>query len=246
MMRTALYPVILGVSIGGALAGCSPSSTSAPNNGVPGGDGGTQTDASDDAGTQTDASGGDGGTQTDASGDGGSSEDASSPSGGGRVFVTSVAFGANLDTASGGPGTAADGAPFGDTICTAGATSANLGGTWKAWLSSSSGSALERVGGSGPWTLVDKTTVVFGSHADLASAPMHAIDHDEFGNPAPPGCVWTGTDNGGGASASFCKSWTSISMSDTATYGDPVGTSDWTNVSTAPCNSVCRLYCFEQ
>ncbi len=229
MTPTSLYAVILGLSIGGALAACSSNSTSGPNNGV---------------------AGGDGGTQTDASGDGGSLQDASSPSGSARVFVTSVAFGANLDTASGGPGTAADGAPFGDKICTAGATSANLGGTWKAWLPSSSGgvttTALERVDGSGPWTLVDKTTVVFGSHADLTSAPMHAIDHDEFGNPSPPGCVWTGTDNGGGASASFCKSWTSISMSDTATIGDPVGTSDWTNAGTATCNDVCRLYCFEQ
>lgn len=167
-----------------------------------------------------------------------------------RVFVTSLGFVANLDTASGGPGTAADGAPFGDKICTAAAKSTNLGGTWKAWLpSSSSGvttTALDRVGGTGPWTLVDGTTVVFASHAGLTSAAMHAIDHDERGKPSPPRCVWTGTDTGGGASASFCNSWTSVSMGNTATVGNPVGTADWTNAGTFTCDGVCGLYCFEQ
>jgi hypothetical protein len=213
------YALMVGLSMSGSLAACSSDSTPAPgtSNGV------------------------DGGTGADAGGGG--------SSGSGRVFVTSTAVGPNLDTESGGPGTATDGAPFGDKICTTFATKANLGGTWKAWLSSSSGSALQRVGGTGigEWTLVDKTTVVFASHAGLASAPTHAIDHDEAGNPAPPSCVWTGTDTGGGTSPSTCKSWTSISTSDSATTGDPVGTQDWTSSTAAsPCNDVCRLYCFEQ
>lgn len=165
MSRSSLSAVIVGLSMCGTLADCS--SSSAPSSGSSLG------------------SGVDGGTGGDGAG-------APSAPGKGRVFVTSTAVGPNLDKESGGPGTATDGAPFGDKICTTFAAKANLGGTWKAWLSSSSGTALERVSANNQWTLVDKTTVVFASHAGLASAPLHAIDRDESGNPAPNWSAWGG------------------------------------------------------
>ena len=164
-----------------------------------------------------------------------------------RVFVTSSTFNGNLAAT----GVAADGLAGADKLCAAAAQNANLGGTWVAWLSTSTTNAIDRIGHNGPWYLVDRTTLVFPAKGAILSGPLVPIDLSEY-EAQPPGWgnVWTGTGSNGHLvdAAHNCSDWTTSQWPADGTTGVRFFTTTaWTGYYAAPCNeSNGRLYCFEQ
>ena len=164
--------------------------------------------------------------------------------GGGRkyVFVTSSVFDPDFG-----------GLSAGDALCANAAAAAELGGTsWRAWLSDSQTDAIDRIEDAGPWFLPEGTRV-FNNKANLATAPLAAIDRDELGraileegtlNPSP----MTGTNAGGTrAAGAHCDDWTSYDWQLEMMVGSPGATDgDWTASSAIACFSAQPLYCIEQ
>lgn len=154
-----------------------------------------------------------------------------------RVFVTSATYDANLGGLIGA-----------DLLCQQHAEAGLLGRTWKAWLSTSSVDAMDRIADA-QYQLVDGTMVA-ASKADLIDGTLlSAIDLDELGF-LRSGPVWTGTNNNGTAGPHNCSEW--MSNTGTGNYGmagEPVSASmQWSSVvdDSAPCASLARLYCFEE
>jgi hypothetical protein len=159
-----------------------------------------------------------------------------------RVFVTS----STTDGALGGLAGA-------DAFCQGLADSAVLGGTWTAWLSTSSPSvdAKDRIPDA-QYQLVDGT-VIANSKADLTDGSLLApISRDETGAvPAGQVIVWTGTlaDGTEASSTSNCMGWTSNAFpNNDGLRGDMTSvTGQWTDLGVVEtCTVVHRIYCFEQ
>lgn len=215
-------------------------------------------------GDDDDVVGDDDDTTTDAGPDGSKATDAAPRDSGPppphryRVFVTKTRYFGDLKTAGGG----ADGLEGADNLCTKAATEANLGGTWKAWVSTTAKNAGERIVDRSPWYLVDKTTLVFQDFAGLQSPPLHRIDQNETGSTSLTGTgpltnrVWTGTTNGGVlAPGKNCNDWSDQSQgkATAGTYVETTGAANWTRYAMQPdesCNAdggkPWPIYCFEQ
>lgn len=170
-----------------------------------------------------------------------------------RVFVTSTLHDGALGGLSGA-----------DAICQTRADTAALGGTWTAWLSDSVTNAETRITDS-EYRLIDDTTVVASSLADLTDGTLtSAIFMDELGG-SPPGCVnpvecvWTATADVGFSLCNFdpascCDDWTcnsfgGIACNDfpgfPATAGLHDATEGWSDDGPESCSSELHLYCFE-
>lgn len=201
--------------------------------------------------------GGDDGGQPDAN-SGSDSGAVDGPAAGKRVFVSSLRYPANLQ-AAGGEST---GMASADALCQQLADAASLGGTYRAWLSTSSEDAIDHVQGTGPWYRMDGA-MVFPNHASLGTTPMVPISIDEMGGmPDPYYESWTGTGTGGrlkvdnGLTSTTCEDWTSTIDSDTikgwlGIFGQQNTTlgagPEWTNYADGFCSPFSRhLYCFEQ
>ena len=168
-----------------------------------------------------------------------------------RVFVTANSFGANMKVQGGG----ATGLEGADNICNNAAQAASLGGVWRAWLSDSTASAIDRISDVGPWLNATRTSIVFPNKATLTQSPSNWFDlTTEAGDPPATGYVWTGTTTGGHI-ASFngnlatCGDWTD-DMSDSV-YGwtGSVGSNvlSWTDSIPEQCRFTnLPVYCFEQ
>ena len=184
--------------------------------------------------------GGTGGGSTTGGGGGGT------PSTGMRLFVTSTAYPGNLASA----GQAADGLTGADNLCNLAAQASLKGGTWKAWLSSQSVSALTRLQDVGPWyqELADGTVVkTFNNKANLSTAPLASVTADENGGQVYDADVWTGTAPGGQASGSTCSGFSTTSSSYSGTVGSTgYAGGAWTQSSSRGCYQSARLYCFQQ
>ncbi len=161
------------------------------------------------------------------------------PPGSKRVFITSAEPTGSLGGLTGA-----------DALCTT--TAAPLGGgPWKAWLSTTTVNAIDRITGSGPW--FDTTGVVaFASRAQLSTMPAVSLWYDETGDFLSSDKIWTGTGFGGTYLAALtgttpCAEWTSGAMSGQAKVGQ-VGRSDaaWTAQSNTTCDQPSHLICFEQ
>ncbi|MCC6333053.1 MAG: hypothetical protein IT380_03580 [Myxococcales bacterium] len=161
-----------------------------------------------------------------------------------RVFITSTAYSGNL-AAAGQAGTGQAGA---DALCNLAAQASLKGGTWKAWLSTGSSSALSRIQDVGPWSQEAPAGVLertFNNKANLSTAPLMALVRDENGGQVWGVRYWTGTAPGGTPSANTCTGF--ASTSGYGTQGESgVTTSDWTDATYASCASSARLLCFEQ
>jgi hypothetical protein len=84
---------------------------------------------------------------------------------------------------------------------------AGLPGTYVAWLSTSSTTAVSRVTSNGPYAK-RSGEVVATSLADLTDASLASpIDEDENGA-AYSGYVWTGTTDAGAYVGVACNGWT--------------------------------------
>lgn len=172
-----------------------------------------------------------------------------------RVFVTSTKYNANLGGLSGA-----------DAICQERANTANLGGSWKAWLSDSVTSASSRlVHSTNPYKLLDGR-VVANDWTDLTDGTIqNPIEITELGSrlTAPATCSWCGfgfpwtnTNNEGNPVNSnanrICNNFTSSAATGDTTsfrqgYAFGTGPSQWTVYAvTSDCPAANELYCFEQ
>lgn len=154
-----------------------------------------------------------------------------------RVFVSSSTHvGGQLGGVAGG-----------DAICAGLAANAGLTGTYKAWLSTASAHARDRLThSSAPYVLVDGTQVD-DDWTDLVGGFLdHAIDLDEQGNPRPNEKVWTGSWDDGTWSGDDCGGWTSTGAQSRDGNSSNVF-AGWTAANAfSGCSGTGRLYCFEQ
>ena len=186
--------------------------------------------------------------------------------GGLGFFVTS--------TGSGDSGGDLGGLAGADAKCQELAAAVGAGSrTWRAYLSTSSGSARDRIG-AGPWLNAAGESVaadVASLHADGLSNgdPQHMLDENGDSVPGPQHDIFTGSNDAGelfvdaNGAANTCDDWTSSSNDGAAVLGPRVGHSDipanpmfspsWNNAHTAPaCDAMSiasvggagRLYCF--
>lgn len=181
--------------------------------------------------------------ETDAASDGAIPETSK------RIFVTSAKYGAALGGLAGA-----------DALCGSAASSAALGGQWRAWLSSSTQSASNRLVHSAvPYLLLGTGEVVAKDWAGLTSGALErAIDRDEYGTKVPVKSAWTSTQGtglfSGNSSASACQDWTSSNASDHAACGSTSAAPDggaipadtWTLNFSSGCDATFSLYCVEQ
>jgi len=175
-----------------------------------------------------------------------------------KVFVSSLRYSANLKAAGG----KATGVESADALCQQLADASAIGGTYRAWISSSTIDAIDHVQGTGPWFRMDGK-MAFPNHASLGVTPMVPISIDEkMGMPDPFYESWTGTGSGGrlkvqnGLTSTTCMDWSSTVDSNTikgwlGIYGQQntmLGAGpEWTNYDDGFCTPFSRhLYCFEQ
>jgi hypothetical protein len=152
-----------------------------------------------------------------------------------HIFLTSISYNGNLGGLAGA-----------DSKCSTVAAGANLPGSWKAWLSDSSTSAIDRIDDVGPWFLVNGTKA-FNNKANLASTPLEAVNVTEQGH-AVFGAVWTGTNSSGVKGNYNCRDWSSAGIDDYGGIGEVDAKTEWTQRAPAEdeCNNSAPLYCIEQ
>lgn len=197
-----------------------------------------------------------GGSGGDTAG-GGAGGEGGSPGPGVKIaFVTSVAYTGNL----GG----LDGA---DAKCATLASAANLSGTFRAWLSDSTGSPSTRfTHPTVDYVFVDRTTVFAHGWVDLTStSPKPAFNMNELGGTAAISdtpcaglnggyAVWVSTNNDGTPAPQVadgdhtCSNWSSEAVEATAVgLGSP--TAYWIGFCSSgvpSCSKHAPIYCFEQ
>jgi hypothetical protein len=135
----------------------------------------------------------------------------------------------------------------GDEVCKGEANDAGLGGTFVAWLSTSTVDAKSRLVTDAGWYLLGPDAgAVFTGPSAIAngSFPKVPITRDARGQNVDGG-VWTGTRQDGTTYASDCTGWKTTSGT-----GVPglVGAQDetWTGAAPDFCNVTKRLICFEK
>ena len=173
------------------------------------------------------------------------------------MFVTSASFTGDLVTEAqtnfadcAGVTTGIDGA---DCICQSLAEDAGLSDTYRAWLSNANDTSSSPLGrfnlATFPYVLVDGTQIA-ADFADLTDGTLDAgIDLDETGV-QQSGTVWSATETDGDFRTPTpfftCDNWSSKARDgQQGTIGDVGGS--WTfNGARRDCNTLARLYCFEQ
>ncbi len=130
-----------------------------------------------------------------------------------------------------------------DADCTQIAVQRELGGTWRAWLSSSELDAIDRIADVSPWYRTDRETLLFGSHRELTRGPRDAIEPAQ----GEPLLFWSGTLPSGRRSDDTCHDWTVYNVPAIATVGraDAVGLA-WIVREPLLCSNYLALLCIEQ
>lgn len=214
-----MRPALLLASIG--ILACA--STEAP------GDSGI--DASSDAATDASLDSG-----TDSGLDSGIDSGTDAGLSGRRIFVTDGVQNADF----GG----LDGA---DALCTSQAAASDLGGEFKAWLSTMTSSVSDRLTHSSePYILVDGTLVA-NDWDDLVDGSILAPINLDAGGQLRGGDVWTGTLPSGlpytqGDCGGFTNGTDGIGLCGTTVSTGAM----WTANATPECSLALRLYCIEQ
>lgn len=202
-------------------------------------------------GVEAGGAGGLGGATSGAGGEGGAPEPSVKV-----VFVSSVAYTGNLGGLAGA-----------DAKCAALAAAANIPGTFKAWLSDSTGSPSTRfTRATVDYVLSDRTTVFANGWSDLGSN-NHALDMTETGGPPPTSNTACAGLNGGFAAwvSTFadgtpapdvatglhtCSDWSSEAVeTSTVGLGSPVAANSWIGFCSSgdpTCSKKAPIFCFEQ
>jgi hypothetical protein len=177
-----------------------------------------------------------------------------------RIFFTRTAYSGDLKTAGGG----VDGLDGADRLCTIAAISTNLGGTWKAFISTTQVKAIDRIADVGPWVNLNGT-VVFNNKVGMSVGPLQPFGYNERREPA--GLyrqeLWTGTTrflgvaqvpNRSPSVAATCGDWTSNGGVGAWGVTDALNV-DWMQFIASdrgfgpglmPCSDELHLLCFEQ
>ena len=154
-----------------------------------------------------------------------------------RVFVTSADYQGRLGGLVGA-----------DQKCQSAATSASLGGTWKAILSTSSTSAKSRLNVVSGIQTLNGNRVTGGPGGLWNTSIDGAISYDENNNWISVD-VWTGTSTSGTFKQPACAGWNSSSSSDRGQYGQSnASTSAWIDAgppSRRSCSARLHLYCID-
>lgn len=164
-----------------------------------------------------------------------------------RVFITSTTYNGNLGGLTGA-----------DAKCGERADAASLGGTWKAWVSDSTGSPSTRFSKvTVSYMLVDGNTVIANNWNDLITNKggnylRSMINKTELNTTVSDQNVWTHTTSAGTEDNAnrHCNNWSTTTGQGSSRYGhfgnNSKQDSGWTEVGDVECNSNMRLYCFEQ
>ena len=161
-----------------------------------------------------------------------------------RVFLSSTTYNGNLGGLSGA-----------DAKCQGLATAAGLPGTYKAWLSDSTGSPSTRfVQSSGPYQLVSGTTIAtnFNDLTDGTLLAPISVTQTGGGGGAEQR-VWTNTKIDGAPVTpppdEHCTNWSTndAGPGHEGDAGDSTqSTTPWTQTGGANCGALYHLYCFQQ
>jgi hypothetical protein len=156
-----------------------------------------------------------------------------------RVFVSSSTHDGTFGGAAGAT-----------AICGTLATTAGIGGAWRAWVSDNTTSPSAGFSqGAIDYRMLDGTVVATSWTAVVSGALSHAIDLDETGKAFTGATgVWTNTNTNGTpvtTTGNDCTNFTSNAGSGVA--GDCTSTSaSWTFQAPGFCSPSLHLYCFEQ
>ena len=121
------------------------------------------------------------------------------------------------------------------------------GAQWKAWLSSSTISAISRIADVGPWYRLDQTTLLFANRASMVNGPLVQITSPSDLLIDNRSTFWSGTLADGSSSADNCQDWTTYIGRNFATIGR-VDTSGpgWVDPTPFTCSYYLALLCVEQ
>ncbi len=157
-----------------------------------------------------------------------------------RMFASSTKVNGNIGGLSGA-----------DALCATWAQAADLGGSWKAFLSATGVNAISRINDVGPWYNVNRQQKIFNNKTGFTVGAQNAI-RTEYGTGAT-GDAWTGTKADGTANgANHCGNWTSGNTSAYGSIGSPgsslsAGTAWMAEAGNIPsCTTTLRVYCIEQ
>lgn len=159
-----------------------------------------------------------------------------------RVFVTSQTYSGNLGGLTGA-----------DSKCQALANSVGMTGSFKAWLSTSTVNAKDRLtkhNRSYIQVYASRVTAhtIANNWADLVDGSLQkGISLDERGTAVASGTrIWTGTIATGEKTPFLCSDWTSAVASVVGKGGKSGSTiSSWSYGYTSGCSNKYRLYCIE-
>lgn len=181
-----------------------------------------------------------------------------------RMFVTSQIYRGGEIKQMGGMAT---GLESGDKLCANLAAAANLGGTFKVWLSDATTNAINRIAEAGPWYNTSRSDILFKSKLDLVVQPLSFKPQDERGQAATSRFisgvpdVWTGTGKTGmhmvptlGDKQTNCANWSATKYMQFGVPQDHYGYAgslsykeSWSELNgLSDCSSSGHLYCFEQ
>jgi len=154
----------------------------------------------------------------------------------GTVFVTSATYSGSLGGLAGA-----------DAKCQALANAKSLGGTWKAWLSTSAVNAKDRITDA-VYRKLDGV-IVANSLADLTDGSISSIidlaeDNTRHSGFSAGSYVWTGTGEDGNKLADTCGDWNNYGLQGVDGF---VWLTNywWTNLGSGSCSNQARLYCFK-
>jgi len=153
-----------------------------------------------------------------------------------RIFITSTVHSANLGGIAGA-----------DALCARQAAVASLDGEFKAWLSTRSSSASDRLTHSGVrYVLVDGTTVANDWDDLVDGSILVQINLDADGQ-LRAGDTWTGTlSTGDSYPDDDCAAFMSGSAGMALCGSSAMTDAKWTENITPACSAELRLYCIEQ
>ena len=144
-----------------------------------------------------------------------------------------------------------------DAICQMEAAG-KLPGTYRAWIASSVDdrpAVRFAIHAGAPYHLPDRQTAIVAGFMGLNDDVMHAIDQTADAAVVVPSAmdcasdrnVWTALDKDGNVVSDHCAGWQSES-GDAYGHGGylDAASEQWTSACQANCNSLQRLYCFQQ
>lgn len=122
--------------------------------------------------------------------------------------------------------------------------SAGLPGSYKAWLSTSTVDARDRIPNTA-YFRIDGTNIAYNLF-DLTDGSLNAALNITELNQQVSGNVSTGTSADGTASGSTCNNWNSSSSGVSGRWGESnVAKGSWTASGVSSCNLPRRVYCFQ-